>query len=285
MGYYFCLMASLPTIDLSDERPGCSLSDLREQSEVEMTDSDRKLLANYFYLRHDCINLVKLLKNPEAEIDCDGNYTREQYDDLITCAREMNLNTPEYPDFMSDFVRDYPENKEREGFYAEDEMTYQFLNYAITTCPNKLIRDWYRLNLDITNFLTAVLARQQGWNVNDYIQGDGEVQEMIRENKTKDFDLSKLYDYVKELVKIVDEADPVRKEKLIDAFKWIWLDESTFYDPFTINELFAYMCKLEMQHRWANLDVQTGEETFKQIIENLRSEAKVPPEFIIRKIQ
>ena len=36
------------------------------------------------------------------------------------------------------------------------------------------------------------------------------------------------------------------------------------------------MCKLEMQYRWANLDVEKGKESFEQIIENLRGEARVP---------
>ncbi len=274
------MMASLPEIELADTQPGYSLPELREQCDEVMTDSDKRLLTDYFYLRHDCQNLVKLLKNPEAEIDSSGNYTAEQYEDLITCAKEMNQNVSRYPAFMSDFAREYPDNKNAEGFYAEDEMTYQFLNFAVTTCPNKMIRQWHKLNLDITNFLTAVLARKQGWDVGTYIKGEGEVQEMIRQNNSKDFDLSKSYDYVKDLMKIVEEEDPVKKEKMIDAFKWIWLEEKTFFEPFSLEAVFAYLCKLEMQYRWANLDMKTGEETFKQIIENLRSEAKVPDEFV-----
>ncbi len=280
MGNYYCLMAGLPDIELEDTQPGYSLEELREQCEEELTDSDKKLLANYFFLRHDCQNLVKLLKNPETQTDSSGNFSPEQYADLLTSAREMNYNVKRYPAFMSEFAREYPYNKDTKGFYPEDELTYQFLNFAVTTCPNKMIRQWHQLNLDVTNFLTAVLARKQGWDVGEYIKGEGEVQEMIRHNMSKDFDLGKQYDYVKELMTIVEEPDPVRKEKLIDAFKWLWLEEQTFYDPFSIEAVFAYLCKLEMQYRWANLDVKTGEETFKQIIENLRSEAKVPEEFI-----
>ena len=221
-----------------------------------------------------------LLKDPEAKVDLHGNYTLEQYQDLITSAREMNFNVHRFPSFMSVFAREYNYNKGKKGFFPEDEMAYRFLNYAITTCPNRMMRDWYQLNLDVTNILTAMLARKNGWNVADYIKGDGEVQTMIKENKTRDFDLTHEFDYVKQLMKIVDEEDPVRKEKMIDAFKWLWLDERTFFNPFSIDAVFAYHCKLEMQYRWARLDVETGKETFRQIIENLRSQARVPEEFI-----
>ena len=278
MANYYCMIAGLPDIDLKDTKPGLSLEEMREQCEEQLTFQDKKLLF-YFFLRFDCVNLVKLLKNPEAEIDQWGNFSLEQFRDLITSATELNFNVHRYPAFMSIFAREYAFNKDKAGYFPEDEMAYQFLDYAIKTCPNRMMRRWYKLNLDITNILTAMLARSQGWSVGDFIKGEGEVQEMIRENKTKDFNLGLEFDYIPQLMKIVDEKDPVRKEKMIDAFKWVWLDERTFFEPFDMAAVFAYLCKLEMQERWAKLDVEQGKETFQKIIDDLRSEAQVPEEF------
>ncbi len=280
MANYYCMIAGLPDIDLKDTKPGLSIEQMREQCEEVLTPQDKKLLF-YFFLRFDCVNLVKLLKNPEAEIDQWGNFSLEQFRDLITSATELNFNVHRYPAFMSIFAREYAFNKDKAGYFPEDEMAYQFLDYAIKTCPNRMMRRWYKLNLDITNILTAMLARSQGWSVGDFIKGEGEVQEMIRENKTKDFNLGLEFDYIPQLMKIVDEKDPVRKEKMIDAFKWIWLDERTFFEPFDMAAVFAYLCKLEMQERWAKLDVEQGKETFQKIIDDLRSEAQVPEEFSI----
>ncbi|MBQ9169596.1 MAG: DUF2764 family protein [Bacteroidaceae bacterium] len=278
MANYYCMIAGLPDIDLKDAKPGLSIEEMREQCEEVLTPGDRKLLF-YFFLHFDCVNLVKLLKNPEAEIDQWGNFSLEQLRDLITSATELNFNVHRYPAFMSIFAREYAFNKDKAGYFPEDEMAYQFLDYAIRTCPNKMMRRWYKLNLDITNILTAMLARSQGWSIGDFIKGEGEVQEMIRENKTKDFNLGLEFDYIPQLMKIVDEKDPVRKEKMIDAFKWVWLDERTFFEPFSMEAVFAYLCKLKMQERWAKLDVEQGKETFQKIIDDLRSEAQVPEEF------
>lgn len=280
MANYYCMIAGLPDIDLKDAKPGLSIEDMREQCDEQLTPLDKKLLF-YFFLQFDCSNLVKLLKNPDASIDQWGNFTLEQLRDLITSATELNFNVHRYPAFMSIFAREYAFNKDKAGYFPEDEMAYQFLDYAIRTCPNRMMRRWYKLNLDITNILTAMLARAQGWSVGDFIKGEGEVQEMIRENKTKDFNLSHELDYIPQLMKIVEEEDPVRKEKMIDAFKWIWLDERTFFEPFSMEAVFAYLCKLAMQQRWAKLDVEQGKETFQKIIDDLRSEAQVPEEFTI----
>lgn len=280
MGNYYYMMAGMPELELADTQPGLTFEELREQCQEQLSPGDAKLMADYFYLKQDCLNLVRLLKDADAKIDFWGNYSLEQLQDLITSATELTFNVHRFPSFMSIFAREFAYNKDAAGYFPEDEILYQFYHYAIENCTNKFIREWNSLNLNITNILTAMLARKQGWNVADYIKGEGEVQDMIKENKTKDFDLSHEYDYVKDLMKIVDEEDPVKKEKMIDAFKWLWLDEKTFFNPFSIEAVFAFTCKLEMQYRWAKLDVEQGKETFKQIIENLRGEAKVPEEFV-----
>ena len=278
MANYYCIITGLPDIDLQDTKPGMSIEAMREQCEEQLTQHDKKLLF-YFFLHFDCVNVVKLLKNPKASIDQWGNFSLEQLRDLISGASESDFDVPGYPSFMSAFVREYSANKENAGYFPEDEMAYQFLNYATQTCPSSMMRRWYKLNLDLSNILTALLARKEGWNIVDFIKGEGDVQEMIRENKTKDFNLAQELDYVPELMKIVEEEDPVRKEKMIDAFKWIWLDDCTFFEPFSMEAIFAYLCKLEMQQRWAKLDVEQGKESFQKIIDDLRSEAQVPEEF------
>lgn len=281
MANYYCLMAGLPDLKLDDTKFEVSIPDLREELDNILSSLDKKILF-YFFLKNDCSNLVKLLKDPTAEVDDHGNFTMEQYTDLLTSAREMNFNVHRFPAFMSEFARDYAYNKDKEGYYPEDKILYQFYQFAIDTCPNKMVRKWYQLNLDITNILTAFLARKNGWNVADFIQGENEVTEMILTNNTKDFNLTAEFDYVADLMKMVECDDPVEKEKKIDAFKWLWLDEQTFFNMFSIEAVFAYLCKLEMLVRWDKLDVEKGQETFRQIIENLRGEARVPEEFQVK---
>lgn len=277
MSSYYCLMAGLPDLVLDDARDAKSVLEFKEELAELLTVADQKLLF-YLYLKYDCQNLVRLLKNSEAEISPLGNYTHEQYVDMITSAREMNFNVHRYPAFMSIFARDYLYNVEREGYFPEDALMLAYYQYAMK-CPNKTLREWFTMNLNVTNILTALIARKYGWNVGDYIQGDNVVCEMIRNSNAGDFGLGYELDYMPELMKIVECEDPVEKEKRMDAFKWMWLEEQTFMDIFSIEAVFAYACKLEMLERWEKLDLETGRETFRQIIENLRSEAQVPKKY------
>lgn len=272
-------MAGLPDISLEDTKAEVSMEDMREAMDEVLSDKDQKIIY-YFFLQKDCLNIAELLANPQAKLAERGNMTQEQYVDLYTSATEMNFNVHRYPAFLSEFVRNYAYNKDKAGYFPKDEMLYQFYKYAIETCPCALARRWYQLNLDITNILTAMLARKNGWNVADFIHGENEVTDMILNNNTKDFNLSFEYDYVPDLMRIVDCDDPVLKEKKIDAFKWLWLDEQTFFDSFSIDAVFAYLCKIDMLARWDRLDVEQGQQAFRQIIDDLRGSAKVPDEFI-----
>lgn len=272
-------MAGLPDISLDDNKTSVNMAELKEEMDGVLSAADKKIIS-YFFLQKDCLNIVELLKDRNSKVAEDGNMTMEQYVDLFTSATEMNFNVHRYPAFLSEFVRSYAYNKDKAGYFAKDDMLYQFYKHAIDTCPSKMVRAWYQLNLDVTNILTAMLARKNGWNVSDFIQGENEVTEMILTHNTKDFDLMHEFDYVAELMKIVDCEDPVEKEKKIDAFKWLWLDECTFFEPFSIDAVFAYLCKLDMLARWECLDVEQGQKAFRQIIENLRGAAKVPDEFV-----
>lgn len=277
MGNYYYLMASLPDISLEDAKEAKSVASFKEELDETLSDKDKRLLF-LFYLKYDCLNLIARLENPNAEINGLGNYSSEQLLDLITSAKEMNFNVHRYPSFLSIFAREYSYNKDKEGYFPKDAIIYEYYKYMMT-CPNRMVADWASMNLDINNILTALIARKNGWNVGDYIQGDNVVCEMLRNNNAKDFGLSYEYEYITDLMKIVDCEDPVEKEKRIDALKWIWLEERTFMDIFSIESVFAYICKLELLERWDKLDVENGRDTFRQIIENLRSEARVPDEY------
>ena len=279
MANYYCLMAGLPDVKLSDARPQRTILQLKEELEEVIEPRDEKLLYFYF-LRFDCENLVRLLENPEADIDPRGNLSLEQLEDLIRSAREINFNVHRYPAFMSVFAREYAYNSGKAGWFGRDAIMLAYYQYA-RTVPNKMMATWYQLNLDIQNILTALIARKQGWQISNFVQGGGEVVEMILEHgNAHDFDLSAEYDYVKDLIRCADTEDPVEKERQIDALRWNWLEEQTFLEPFDINALFSYIVRTEMLERWSRLDVEQGRQRFTEIIENLRGEAKVPQEFL-----
>ena len=48
MANYYCLMAGLPDIELSDTHPGYTFEQLKEQCDESLTKEDKKLLFFFF---------------------------------------------------------------------------------------------------------------------------------------------------------------------------------------------------------------------------------------------
>jgi len=280
MGNYYCLMSGLPDLQLDNTDKVMSVNDVKELIEEEqgMSKKDAKLLS-MFFLEADCRNLLYVLKDNEGELPNSGNYSREELDDLIDDALEVEFDdNPSYPPFLLEFIREYSEKSGQEGYFADDALMVRYWNY-VKTAKNPVISNWADLNINISNILTAMIARQQGWNISDYVLGEGDVIDTILQSKSKDFDLGKEIDYVSTLSQIVDCDNPVEKERKIDALKWLWLEDNIFFGGFAVEAVYAYLCKAKMLERWRRLDPVLGRERFETIIENLRSEAKVPEEF------
>lgn len=279
MANYYNLITGLPDLLLDEGKPSYSVSEFRDICNELLTEADQRILY-YFFLKYDCLNIAKLLRDPEARIEENGNLTAEQCRELIEQSDEMNTSVPfSAPAFLMRFILDYPAMKEKPGFFAEDAVLQAYYRYAMQ-CKHPDIASWFELNFNITNILTAFIARNYGWNVEEYVLDGNEISENILKNaQAKDFNLTPIIDYVDDIIKIAECEDPVQKEKKIDAFKWLWLDDKTFFEPFSVTAVFAYLCKLDMSERWEKLDPEMGRETFTQIVDNLRSEARVPDEF------
>ena len=279
MANYYCYMAGLPTVKLTDAQPHHTILQLKEDLADVLESQDARLMERYF-LRFDCENLVTLLANPEADIDERGSYDRDALNTLIEEARAMEGTVKGFPTFMADFVREYTSHAGQPNWFARDAALLAYYDYA-RECPNQMMAEWYDLNFNILNILTALIARRQGWPLDEYVQGDGPVVEaLLKQSNQPDFGLGSELDYVKELMQTAETTDPVEKERLIDALRWNWLEEKTFFEPFDITALFAYVVRSEILERWALLDPEQGRARFTEIIEELRGEAKVPEEFI-----
>lgn len=279
MAEYYCLMAGAPDLSLEQRPAPISAEQFREQLQEVADEHDNRLLAFHF-LRQDCLNMVQLLEQADSEPQTLGNYTAEQLRELIGEAQTVNENQPPYPDFLYELARQYPQCQQQPDYHPKDHALSLYYQHAIAHCPNRVMKDWFELNLNITNILTALIAKSMGWNPAGYIQGgENELSEQLLTSTAKDFALPPLYDYAAQVIRIAEEADPTRKEQLIDALKWQWLDDNALADEFAIEAVFAYLCKLDMLQRWELLDPQQGKKTFTRLIEQLRQGATVPEEF------
>ncbi len=290
MSEYHCLIAGLPDIKLDDSKQVYSVESFKEEVYPLLSRSDKKLM-NLFFLKYDNQNLLSWLNNPvgsdSSVYDNRGTIPVESFIQLLEAYKEGENIKKKIPSYMMDFLKENSEmNTETEKeietideeetetspLSLEDKLSALYYAYAIRQ-GNKFFSAWFELNLNIKNILTAVTCRKHGLDTNLYIVGDNTVAENLRKSTSRDFNLSDEVDFLPELMRIAEETDLVLREKKIDILKWEWLDDNTIFKVFGIESVFAYLSKIEMIERWTNLDKETGEATFRELISAMKKES------------
>lgn len=276
MAKYYYLISGLPNISLDDGKLAYSVADFWREIEGMLSVRDRRLIR-LFYLKYDNKNLLSYITESGQDPDGRGEISEEEVKALYKALKneEALPKNKHLPPYFKTFCELYlaeerKEHKEEGAFVAwEDRLSALYYAYAME-CGNRFISDWYELNLNINNILTAITCRKFNFDKADYIVGDNNVAESIRHSNARDFGLGDSVEYLPELQRIAEEVDLVVREKKIDLLKWQWLDDNTFFKTFDIESVFAYLVKLEMIERWVSLDKVQGERTFREIVSAMK---------------
>ena len=180
--------------------------------------------------------------------------------------------------FVPDELSDAEVRTARIDEIGEDRLTLenllaQYYYDRAERSSSSFLRAWFRLNKNIRNILAVSTCRRLGWDPSSYIVGEGEVEEHLRHSRAKDFDLAGELPYLGDVLRIAEERDIARRERLLDLMKWQWMDEWTFVRVFDIDNVLCYYLRLSILERWSRLDEATGERTFREIVLGLKGES------------
>ncbi len=199
---YYYLVAGLPELTLEDSKLSYTVADFKTEIYSGLSASDQKLI-DLFYLKFDNANVLKLLKDKEAEIDKRGNYSAAELTEYISILREGGEISPkEFPSYLSVFISDYLNTPAESMVLQEDHLAALYYEYAMK-CGNKFVSSWFEFNLNINNILVAFTARKFKWDIAAHIVGNTEVCEALRTSSARDFGLSGEVDVFESLVKTV----------------------------------------------------------------------------------
>ena len=272
---YYYLIAGLPDISMDDSKPVCSMELFRKEYYPELTAEDRAL-TDLLWLEQDNRNLLALLADKGAEPDCEGLYTAEELREVIRMAREDEKWDARYPHYLRDFIRAY-DAEETEKEMPSDLLSSYYYRHAMGA-DNEFVSRWFAFNLDMNNILSAMTARKHRLNVASVVVGDDEVAEALRINSSRDFGLTGSFERLDTIQQIHDTANLVEREHRIDALRWSWLDDESFFDYFGIEKLFGFLVKNCIVERWARLDKEIGGGVLRSMITRMK-DVNIPAEF------
>ena len=282
MSQYYYLVTGLPELSLDDNKLNYTVGDFKTEFYPQLSKEDQKLVDLY-YLKFDNANLLKLLKDREAVIDPRGNFTADQFVAVFKQFNEEGViaSPGSLPPYLIKFVQAYLTQQEEgtaSDVLVEDWLAGLYYEYAMQ-CKNDFVSSWFEFNLNSNNVLVALAARKYKMQIAPLVVGDTEVCRALKTSNARDFGLTTELDYFDQLLKVSETEDLVEREKKLDQIRWKWMEDKTFFDYFSIERLYVFLLQLEIIERWISLDKEKGSQMFREIIDSLKGEVRVPKEF------
>ncbi len=279
MSKYYYLISGLPEINIDDSKPAYSVASFKSETETYLSYKDKRLI-NRFFLKYDNKNLLSyLFKDTTKQFDERGSLTKEILEETCHLLKSedrvpANIFIPSYlTKFIRTFYECEEETEDKETRVSwEDKLSALYYNEAIE-CENDFFSSWFELNLNIRNIMTALSCRKHDIEKNDYIIGENEISDKLRRFNSRDFNIGSAFHYMTDLMNLAEGQDLIMREKRIDVLRWNWLEEQIFFKTFDIESLIAYLLRIEMIERWTGLDKESGEQTFRSLVTEMKYES------------
>jgi hypothetical protein len=268
---YYCLIAGLPDLHVEDTKTISPLLSLKEEMMSEASSLDAKFIQLIF-TSYDNANFLSFVKNNEVTFNPLGNLNSDDFKNLFSLFHEdpKIVKKHRVPLYIQQFyLNTISETFSFEGVSHEDYLAGLYYEYAMK-CKNEFLRNWFVFNLNVNNLLTALACRKHGFNHKSMIVGNNEVANIIRQSNARDFGLAGMFAEYELVNRIAEENDLLEREKKIDALKWNWLDENTFFKYFSIEKILVYILKIQMLERWKLLSIEKGTEIFRNMVGELK---------------
>lgn len=286
---YYYFVSGLPALNPEDTKllqtPLMFLRDAGDH--LDKPDYD---MLKLLFIPNEITNLIILLLNKETWID-ESTISREEWLELIDYLKELGDAKPapqvlkkyNIPQYLIDYVHSYllaNEPKPENEIYKD---LFTLFYDSVADHEDKFIRDWFRFDADLKNIVIALNCRKHDISYQDQLIGTNDLTDRILKSSAADFGLSKEYPYFDILARLNEQTDIIEKEKGLDALRWKWIDNETFFEYFTLPRLMGHLIKLHIIFRWIHLSQSVGEKRFQQILYELESSFEFPEEFALNK--
>ncbi|OJX90713.1 MAG: hypothetical protein BGP01_04875 [Paludibacter sp. 47-17] len=272
---YYCLVAGLPDLRMDDTKGLAEPGELIAEITPQLGADDRRLLR-LLRAGYDNRNFLRYLHDKDARLDPAGELTQDDWAQLVKLMDENDhpSDTRLLP-YWVDYYRLNPEDEiDAKGITREDYMSGLYYNYAMKA-DNRFLQQWFEFNLNLNNLLIAILCRKYEMDASKAVIGSNEIASILRTTHSRDFGIAGMFDQLELVMRLAEEPNLLEREKKLDALRWNWLEEHTFFNYFTVEKVLAFVLKTEMLHRWKQLSPEAGEKMFRDLLNSLKQGVKL----------
>lgn len=287
---YYYFIAGLPTISMDDSKLAITPELFRQEALAQLSSEDYSLLK-LLHLPDEIANLLlELYKKHDKQPDSEGLNSPEYWDKYLDFLRHKadspHLDTPKEYAYLPPFIAQlilaaFVEEELPSSAVLEHKMLSCFFDFAAEH-PNKFIVQWFDLQRNIKNILSAINGRNHELDFAQYLIGDDETVTNLKKSHAADFSLGKDHPFFDELMRIWEQNNILYRERGYDLLRNKWIDEQNFFEYFNIDRILGYYSKLRIINRWLLADAELGKEVFHDTLNKLENSFEFPDDFNIR---
>lgn len=263
---YYSLVAGLREYAIDADTKGFDARAILDEIVENLSASDaRQVRLLYGY--YDCENLSACRAGRSAHNPL-GNLTAEE---VAAELKSPHLLPAEVARVVSAYAE--PEGEEAEEVNTTQRFEKQLFAAYYAACArssSRFLREWSSFDRTLRNVAAALTARATMRPVEEVVIGEGDVVDQLLRSSAADFGLRGELPYVDAVMTAVnDEANLLDKEHKIDLIRWNMAQELATFDYFDLNAILAYLVRINIVARWAQLDAVRGKEMFDRLLESL----------------
>ncbi|MCF8219129.1 MAG: DUF2764 domain-containing protein [Bacteroidales bacterium] len=271
---YYYLISGFPDIQPEDTKAPFTTDEFRSHLSNHLHPDDYELLS-FLFLPVDHDNLLKLLNKEDTSNLSPGKYS-------IEFLQEQIKEPLQLPDYLQIFIEHYQNEEEIfPDLNWKDQLTRLYYDYLNEVIQNDFLLQWFHFEQIVSNIEVAYAAKRHEIDISQAVIGDQNMIETLKKSNLKSDSYIREIPYIDKIIRLCEADNLKERETGIDRVKWDFLNDTTTFHYFTIENVLAYMLKIMMLNRWIQLNPERGKEKIEKLIEDLQSGYDIPAEYVV----
>jgi len=271
---YYYLVAGFTDLVFDSGRGYPGLIEFREELKNNLHPSDYHLVSLLF-LPYDNDNLIAFLEKRADRWNPLGNYTMSDFEEEQKTMQSAFMKGGVIPGYMTTLMaQSAGEEQSVDRVATWKTLTEGYLDLTLGS-GSRFLNKWICFDRDLRNILAFLNARELNLNAARYITGNDKfAQDLISIfNSGKDFVIPQDPEYASAIFRIATDSRFLEKERKLDLERWNFIDSSTVFEYFTIDQILGYLIRYSIVLRWQKLEPETGKMMLQKLIDQMEVHA------------
>ncbi len=267
---YYYLVAGFQDLTIETQKLSSTSVEMFKELQNFVTKEDYSLIETLF-LDTDNKNILNKILKKDVPFDSSCVYPEEYINEQIKEPTDIKK-------YIADFIIQYKDDQSIDSVRKEIILFEKYYEFCFSL-KNDFLKNWTKFNVDLKNVSIAYNCHTYGYSTEKQLiktKFSENLYTTLLKNKPKLDIIKDDLPYADKIVQIIEsEKNLLDKEKELDAIKFAFLEDYTFFNYFTVEKVLVFLIKYRIIERWLKLDKEHGKKLFDELIKREKNNDKL----------